>query len=272
MSPTDRPAGEAVSEQRADRPMSPGALGILHLVPTLLDDQAGTEGLPASTLAVARRCSHFLVEAAKPARAFLKTIAHPLPIQSLHIEEIGHAPDPARIDQWLAPLRAPGAEAALLSEAGCPGVADPGATLVARAHELGITVNPCVGPSAILLALMASGMNGQSFAFVGYLPQDAAACASAIRQAERASATGQTQLFIETPYRSDRLFAALLEVCQPDTHLALAADLTSNHQLTATRTVAHWRAMPAARRPQLNKRPCVFALLAPPRPARRPSS
>src|SRR5262249_18610627 len=147
---------------------------------------------------------HFLAENAKSARAFLKSIGHPVAIQELDIVEIGHLPGTARIDDWLRPL-GEGRGLALPSEAGCPAVADPGATIVARAHELGLTVHPLVGPSSLLLALMASGLEGQRFRFVGYLPQDESERASAIAALEASSRAGETQLFIETPYRNERL-------------------------------------------------------------------
>ncbi|GMV60730.1 MAG: S-adenosylmethionine-dependent methyltransferase [Betaproteobacteria bacterium] len=240
--------------------------GVLYLLPTPIAEVPADDVLPAGTLAIARRLAYFLAEDARSARAFLKAIAHPRPLAELKIVEIGHAPDPARCDEWLRPLLG-GTDAAIVSEAGCPGIADPGAELVARAHALHLPVAPLVGPSALVLALMASGLNGQSFRFVGYLPQDAGALAARLRELENASRAGETQLFIETPYRNERLFAAALAACAAETRLTLAVDLTAPDARIATHTIAEWRALPDARRPSLHRRPAVFALLAGPRSA-----
>lgn len=232
--------------------------GRLYLLPAPLAEGPVDDVLPAATLATLRRLSYFLVEDAKSTRAFLKAAGHPAPLQSLQIVEIGHQPDPARLADWLAPVLA-GTDGAIVSEAGCPGVADPGAQIVARAHALGITVQPLVGPSAILLALMASGMDGQAFRFVGYLPQEPAALAARLRELERA-ARGETQLWIETPYRNDKMFEAVLAHCAADTRLLLATDLTGGGEAVRTQRVAQWKA--ATPRPLLHKRPTVFGLLA----------
>lgn len=254
------PAADARSAARPGEAAPAGAPGTLHLLPTALAAGSELATLPAATLAVARRLDYFLAENAKSARAFLKAAGHPRPIAELRIVEIGHHPDPARLDGWLQPLRA-GGEGAVLSEAGCPGVADPGAELVARAHALGLRVQPLVGPSAILLLLMASGLNGQAFRFVGYLPQEATALAARLRELERA-ARGETQLWIETPYRNERMLDAVLATCAADTRLALGVDLTAADECVMLHTVAEWRRLDAAARPPLHKRPAVFALLA----------
>lgn len=234
--------------------------GTLYLLPTPIAEVPAADVLPARTLAVARRVDYFLAEDAKTARAFLKAVGHPRPVAGLRIVEIGHAPDAARCDDWLRPV-VDGIDAAVLSEAGCPGVADPGAELVAHAHALQLPVVPLVGPSALLLALMASGLNGQSFRFVGYLPRETAALARRLRELDDASRAGETQLFIETPYRNERLFAAALSACAPETRLTVAVDLTAPDERIATRTIAQWRALPAAHRPTLTRHPAVFALL-----------
>lgn len=242
--------------------------GTLFLLPALLGETAPDEVLPAATLNVARRTRHFLAENAKSARAFLKSIGHPEPVSSLSIVEIGHTPDTRHFDAWLAPARQ-GHDIALLSEAGCPAVADPGAELVAHAHHARLTVRPLVGPSSLLLALMASGMNGQRFRFVGYLPQDRRALVQAIDALERSSGGVETQLFIETPYRNERLLRALIEHAHADTRLALAIDLTTpNEQVLALR-IAEWRNLPAEEVPSTGRRPTVFALLS---AAQRPSA
>ncbi|SPE29908.1 conserved hypothetical protein [Burkholderiales bacterium] len=247
-------------------------MGALHLVPVPITgtpsagpaDGSALRVLPPSTIEIARQSRYFLAENARSARMFLKAIAHPQAIASLQIVQIGHEPDPASIDQWLAPLRglggAPAVDAVLLSEAGCPGIADPGASLVARAHALGIPVVPWVGPSSILLALMAAGMNGQRFRFLGYLPQARDALRARLLAVERDAQSGETQVFIETPYRNDRLFETILEVCAADLRLCLAADLTGPGQFLATRTVAQWLGIAAGQRPALDRRPTVFLL------------
>ncbi len=237
---------------------SPGAL---LLLPTLLGESAPERVLPGETLALARATTVFLAENAKSARAFLKVIAHPQPIASLAVTEIGHAPDARLFDEWLAPA-VDGRNVALLSQAGCPAVADPGAGLVARAHQLGLRVRPLVGPSSLLLALMAAGMSGQRFRFVGYLPQHRQALIAAIGELERASRGEETQLFIETPYRNERLLQALLEHARHDTQLAVAVDLTTDTERVLSLPISGWRALPAEARPALARRPAVFALMA----------
>lgn len=232
--------------------------GRLLLLPTPLGASALHSVLPAEVIATARATRHFLAERAKSARAFLQAIGHPAPLRELDIAEIGHRPDAARIDAWLQPAQQ-GRDVAIVAEAGCPGVADPGATIVARAHELGLVVRPLVGPSAILLALMASGLNGQRFRFVGYLPQESGRLAAAIAALEKQSRSGETQLLIETPYRNEKLFAALLQHCAADTRITVAVGLTTAEEVVLTRTAAAWRAL---RAPPLAKRPAVFALLA----------
>ena len=238
-----------------------GPPGSLLLLPTLLGDVAPERVLPAETLALARATTIFLAENARSARAFLKAIAHPEPLASLSVMEIGHTPDPRRFDEWLAPARH-GRDIALLSEAGCPAVADPGAGLVARAHLRGLRVRPLVGPSSLLLALMGCGMSGQRFRFVGYLPHDRRALAIAIGELERASGGAETQLFIETPYRNERLLQALLDHARPDTRLAVAVDLTTDTERVLSLPICDWRALAVQSRPRLARHPTVFALMA----------
>lgn len=235
--------------------------GALHLLPCGLATGESLSTVPARSLEQARALDYFLVENAKSARAYLKEIGHPQPLQALQIVQIGHEPDAGQIDTWLAPVVA-GRNAGVLSEAGLPAVADPGAQLVQRAHALGLRVVPHVGPSSLMLALMASGMNGQRFRFVGYLPQEPAARTEAIRELERAARSGETQLLIETPYRNDKLLDALLATCAPDTQLALAVDLTSPQEQTLSASIADWRQRVKHQRPPLDKRPAVFCLSA----------
>lgn len=241
--------------------MSARPLGSLVLLPNRIAQASPETSLPAGTLEVARRLRHFRAESAKSARAFLKAIGHPVPLAQLDIQEIGHAPAAERIAEWLSPLAA-GDDVAVVSESGCPGVADPGASLVAAAHALGARVRPLVGPSSILLALMASGLEGQRFRFVGYVPVDADRQASALRTLERESARGETQIFIETPYRNRKLFDALLAQCAPRTRLAVAVDLTGPGEFVAMRRIAEWRTRPASEAPPFERTPAVFCLLA----------
>ncbi len=235
--------------------------GTLYLLPAPISTASVHASLPADVIQLAHRIENFLVEDAKTARAFLKRLGHPKPLRELSVIEIGHAPREADIAQWLAPLAA-GTDVAVLSEAGCPAIADPGATLVAAAHRNRWTVQPLVGPSSILLALMASGLDGQRFRFVGYLPISAAERTAAIQKLEHESKRGETQIFIETPYRNEALFAALLQHCQPATRLAVAVDLTGDAESVQQCTVKEWRTQAADAWPAFAKRPAVFCLLA----------
>ncbi len=269
MSQPGRPKGESPSEQREgstesaeQRPQGMGIggpPGTLLLLPTLIAECGPDRALPVATIAAARATGHFLAESAKSARAFLKAIGHPRPIATLAITEIGHRPDPRRCDDWLQPVLA-GHDVALLSEAGCPAIADPGAVVVARAHELGLRVRPLVGPSSLLLGLMASGLNGQRFRFVGYLPQERTDLVPALHELERRGRDGETQLFIETPYRNERLLRTIVEHCRPDTRLAVAVDLTGDAEQVRSLSIAGWKALPAAAGAELSRRPAVFAL------------
>ena len=235
------------------------APGTLHLIPVPIAADTLAAALPPATIERVRTLGVFLVENARSARAFLKAAGHPDPIASLQIAEIGHEPAANLLDTWLAPVRA-GADAAVLSAAGCPGVADPGATLVARAHEIGIPVVPWVGPSAILLALMASGMSGQNFRFLGYLPQNRDALTKRLLAVQRDALHGETQIFIETPYRNQRLFETILQTCDPDLTLCLAIDLTGTTQQITPHRIARWRKIVATDPPALEKRPAIFLL------------
>lgn len=224
----------------------------LYLVPAALGG-APAQVLPQPTIDTVRALRDFAVENAKSARAFLSALGMPCPVRELSITTLD-----ADTDALLAPLRA-GRSLGVLSEAGCPGVADPGQALVAAAHAAGFRVAPLVGPSSILLALMASGLEGQRFAFRGYLPRDAQERALRIRALEKLSrAERETQIFIETPYRNDVLLHALLECCAPATRLCVAVHLTLPDEEIATRSIAEWRRARAA----IGRRPAVFLLLA----------
>ena len=231
----------------------------LYLIPVALGDVPWSLFLPAETREIAVKLQHFVVENAKTARAELKRLEHPTPLREVAIEQLPEKLNAPEIDRLLAPLLA-GHDLGVLSEAGCPGVADPGALLVRRAHELGIRVKPLVGPSSLLLSLMASGLDGQQFAFHGYLPAREPDRSQRIAALEKESRRlGQTQLFIETPYRNSALFQALLSTCQGSTRLCVATDLTLPEESIVTRTVAQWKKAPA---PALDKRPTVFLFLA----------
>jgi 16S rRNA (cytidine1402-2'-O)-methyltransferase len=224
----------------------------LYLVPAALGG-VPAQVLPAPTIETVRALRDFAVENARSARAFLAALGMPCPVRELRI-----APIDEDVHGLLAPLRA-GRSLGVIAEAGCPGVADPGQALVAAAHASGHRVVPLVGPSSLLLALMASGLEGQRFAFRGYLPRDTAGRAQRIRALEKLSREAQeTQIFIETPYRNDALLAALLDCCAPATRLCIAVDLTLPDEEIATRSIAQWRLARAA----IGRRPAVFLLLA----------
>jgi len=233
--------------------------GSVFLVPNLLGAVEPAAVLPAHTLHVAQALTHWVVETPKAARAFLKTIGVAGPIAALDMKPLPEAPSPAELDALLAPAVA-GNDLGVLSDAGCPGVADPGAVLVAAAHARGLRVVPLVGPSAVLLALMAAGMNGQRFAFHGYLPVKPDARARGLERLEQASRTEAcTQVFIETPYRNPAMIAACAATLQPATLLCVAADLTLATETIERRTAAQWRREDATR---FDRRPALFLLQA----------
>ncbi|MBC6699710.1 SAM-dependent methyltransferase [Hymenobacter sp. BT190] len=231
--------------------------GTLYLIPTILADDTAAQVLPpqVATHVAALRC--FLVENARTARRFIKSVAPQHIIEELKISVIDKDSTEAQIQAALAPVLA-GQDAGVISEAGCPGIADPGAELARAAHQLRIRVVPLVGPSSLLLALMASGMNGQSFTFHGYLPIERARRSAAIKQLERlAQAQHQTQLFIETPYRNMQLLDDLLSQLGGSTRLCIAASLTAPNEYVRTDTIAGWR---KAGLPEIHKQPAVFLI------------
>jgi 16S rRNA (cytidine1402-2'-O)-methyltransferase len=233
--------------------------GTLYLIPVPLGPVSPQDNLHPNILATIRPLTHFVVEQAKSARAFLKAAGTDLPLQELQLEELNEHTKSDALDRLLAPLRA-GHDIGLLSEAGCPAVADPGANLVALAQQENIRVVPLVGPSSLLLALMASGLNGQRFAFLGYLPAKEVDRNKALRELEAESRKHkQTQLFIETPYRNRAMFDAILQACLPTTRLCVATDLTLPGESIQTRTIAQWKKQTP---PEIERRPTVFLLLA----------
>jgi 16S rRNA (cytidine1402-2'-O)-methyltransferase len=231
--------------------------GRLYLIPNLLGVVAPSAVLPERTITVARGLSHFVVETPKLARQFLKTLGSQHALRTLDLAELNEHTPPARVEGLLTPALS-GEDLGLLTDAGCPGVADPGAALVAAAHRAGVVVIPLVGPSAVLLALMASGMNGQAFVFHGYLPAKPPARALALKELERAAArTGATQIFIETPYRNEAMVGAVLSTCSAALRFCVATDLTLESESIVSRTIADWRRAPP---PALAKRPAMFLL------------
>ncbi len=237
--------------------MTKTRLGRLYVIPNTLGLVPSASVLPQETLAVARRLNHFVAETPKAARQFLKSVQPSLPLQSITIAELSEHTLPARVAELLDPAYA-GKDLGLVSDAGCPGIADPGALLVAAAHRAGIRVIPLPGSSAILLALMASGLNGQAFAFHGYLPAKVEARLNAIRSLDEAVMhSGATQIFIETPYRNEVMVDALLAACRPATQFCAAVDLTLPSEHVISMTIAAWR---KSARPPLAKRPAVFLL------------
>lgn len=230
--------------------------GTLYLIPTPLgaDDIAWTT--PAAVRQCAARLGHYIVEHPKTARQFLKQIGCILPLQEIRMQVLNEHTPFNELEGLLAPLLA-GNDVGLLSEAGCPAVADPGAGLVRLAHQRNLRVVPLVGPSSILLALMASGLNGQRFVFRGYLPAERSKRVSKIVELERDSiARDQTQIFIETPYRNQKLLESLVFTCHDDTVLCIACNLTLASEYISTRTVREWRHS----LPELNDKPAIFLL------------
>jgi 16S rRNA (cytidine1402-2'-O)-methyltransferase len=228
---------------------------VLYAIPTPLGG-APQAVLPPSVLGIISGLRDFVAENAKSARAFLAAAgAKPREVSIVELNE--HTPLTA-VPSFLSPLRE-GRSLGLLSEAGCPAIADPGAALVEAAQREGFRVVPLVGPSSLTLALMASGLEGQRFAFCGYLPREAAERTRRIRELEgRSRKERETEIFIETPYRNDALLSALLQTCSPGTRLCIAADLTLAEESVKTRTIAEWRRSGAS----LGRRPAVFLLLA----------
>ena len=247
--------------------------GTLYLIPNSLGALDAPDAahilaqvLPVAVQQQAARLTHYVAENAKTTRAFLKHINSfaPLavPLQQIAISELNIKTPANRVPELLAPLRA-GHDVGLISEAGVPAVADPGALLVRHAHAAGIAVRPLVGPSSLLLALMASGLNGQSFAFHGYLPVEAAERSQKIRSLEASSRSAQqTQILIETPYRNAQMLKALAESCHPETLICAATDLSLSSEQIRTQSAQTWRKQAAQYGETLQKRPTVFLLLA----------
>ena len=238
------------------------ANGRLFLIPSPLGENDPAEVIPQFVLNRLGNIKKYVVEETRTARRYLSSAGLKGHIGELEFRELNEHTKPDEVESMLSLFsRADGfpCDVGLISEAALPAVADPGAQLVALCHQHGIQVVPLVGPSSLMLALMGSGLNGQSFAFVGYLPAKTDERRKAIREIEKRSAQlGQTEIFIETPYRNDSLMADLLATLQPVTKLCIAADITLDDETIITRTVKGWRSAPIT----IGKRPCVFLILA----------
>lgn len=231
--------------------------GHLYLIPNTLGESPIERNLPQETIEIIRSIKHFVVENIRSARRFLKKVDKSIEIEELTFFVLDKHTNPNDIPGFLKPAY-DGHPLGMLSEAGCPGVADPGADIAKLAHEKKVRVVPLVGPSSILLSVMASGLNGQSFAFNGYLPLKKGEVGKYIKMLEdRSIREKQTQLFIEAPYRNMKLLQELLNTCRPQTRLCIACDITLETEYIQTRTVAQWK----GKMPDINKRPAIFLIL-----------
>ena len=228
----------------------------LYLIPNLLGETPVEQVLPAYNHDIIMCIRHFIVEDVRTARRFLKQVDRSIDIDQLTFYTLNKHTKPDEISGMLKPLEE-GNPMGVISEAGCPAVADPGADVVAIAQRKGLQVVPLVGPSSIILAVMGSGFNGQSFAFNGYLPIEPDERIKTLKKLEqRAYTENQTQLFIETPYRNAKMMADILKACRPQTHLCIAAGLTTADEFIRTRTVKEW----GGHLPNLDKVPCIFLI------------
>ena len=228
----------------------------LYLIPNLLGETPVEQVLPPYNREIILGIRHFIVEDVRTARRFLKLVDRSIDIDQLTFYALNKHTNPEEVSSMLKPLEE-GSPMGVISEAGCPAVADPGADVVAIAQRKGLLVIPLVGPSSIILAVMGSGFNGQSFAFNGYLPIEPEDRIKTLKKLEqRAYTENQTQLFIETPYRNAKMMADILKACRPQTHLCIAAGLTTKEEYIRTRTIKEWR----GKLPQLDKIPCIFLI------------
>ena len=227
----------------------------LYLIPVTLGDTAIGQVLPSYNHDIIMQLRHFIVEDIRSARRFLRKVDREFPIDDSTFMEMGKHADTKMFSQYLEPLRK-GQSIGVISEAGCPAVADPGADVVAIAQKEGLNVVPLVGPSSMILAVMSSGLGGQSFAFNGYLPVDPSDRAKRLKALEaRAWNEGQTQLFIETPYRNQKLFQSLLATLRPQTRLCIAAGITTKEEWIKTHSIQQWQKITL---PDLSKVPAIF--------------
>jgi len=233
--------------------------GTLYLIPVTLGDDNIAKALPPDVVSIARKLDTFVVENEKTARRFLGAIKTAKPLRELTLLTLNEHTAEKELPALLAPLLA-GKDVGLMSEAGCPGIADPGAKLAEFAHRKGIRVTPLVGPSSILLGLMASGFNGQRFAFLGYIPSEKAARVQRLKEIEQISRkNNETQIFIETPYRNQHLLEDILANCRAETKLCVACNLSLQNELIISKRISEWKNAPL---PNLNKQSTVFLLLS----------
>lgn len=231
--------------------------GTLYLIPNTLGESDLNSIFPSKNHDIIVSIKHFIVEDVRTIRRFLKKVDKEINIDELTFYTLNKHTDPKEVASFLSPLEK-GFDVGVISEAGCPAIADPGADVVKIAQKKNIKVVPMVGPSSILLGLMASGFNGQSFAFVGYLPIEENERVKTIKHLEkRAHTENQSQIFIETPYRNMKMFEQLLNICQGSTLICVACDVTLESEYIKTKTVAEWKKAPL---PDLNKRPCIFII------------
>ena len=231
--------------------------GRLFLIPSPLGDNEPAEVIPAGVLSMLPSISTYVVEAVRTARRYLSAAGLKGHVQDLEFHELNEHTTPEEVEA-LMKLFDDGMDVGLITEAGLPAVADPGAQLVRLCHRYGVEVVPMSGPSSLMLALMASGLNGQSFAFLGYLPAKTEERRQALRSIEKHSSTArQTKIFIETPYRNDSLLADILSVCRADTEVCIAANITMPDAFIRTKTAGEWKKSV----PTIGKRPCVFLIL-----------
>lgn len=233
------------------------AKGTLYLLPVGMGNNEAGKIIPPYNIEIMSRLQHFIVENGKTARAFLKEVVPGIVLQERNYYELNNHTHPNEYLQLIQPLLK-GEDVGLMSEAGCPGIADPGAEVVKIAHAHKLKVVPLVGPSSILMALMASGFNGQNFSFNGYLPKDKTERSRKIKDLERlAVSRNQSQLFIETPYRNEQLLQELMQQLSPGTRLLIACDITTENEFIRSAYISDWK---KEQLPELSKRPCIFGI------------
>lgn len=230
--------------------------GIIYLIPSVIAPDTQHNVIPEQVKDIISHTHYFIAETIRESRRFISSLKLGIDISTLHFEKVDKNTNPLEAEEYLQPAL-DGHNIGVLSDAGCPGIADPGALVTSIAHKLGLQVIPLVGPSSIILALMASGMNGQSFAFNGYIPIDAKEASRKILGYEKLSRNSdQTQIFIETPYRSDRAFDLLIKTLSPHTSLSVARDITGKNELIITKQISEWKKK--KNKITIGKEPTVF--------------
>lgn len=229
--------------------------GKIYLIPVTLGGDNYKDVIPETVLELTRTLRHFVVEEIRSARRYLRLIDRHFPIDESHFLELNEHTDEKDIEEFLEPV-IKGHDLGLMSEAGLPGIADPGAKLIALAHQMEIKVSPLSGPSSIILALIASGMNGQNFSFNGYLPVKPGERAASIKMLERKAHQGYAQIFMETPYRAQKMYESLIQVCDDETLLCIASEITLPTESIITGSISEWK----KKVPDLNRKPVVFVI------------